>query len=399
MARISCIHKTASTTSAAGGPYASISDWLGTVDRVTNGDEIGVICDDTTYDENLTINHGPSGSAAIRLTANDGVLVATVDGSAAPNVRGVGPFRDGAGIDSDNGGDLILITVNNVIIDHLNLIQNSSTGTGDAAVRVTGNRSEIGILYCTIETQTSQTDSDGVAITGTTAYGKILVGGCSFYGQNRAGVMREQTSSSGTHSSTALWVFHCSGYSNRNDDALAGLVFISQASALDTDNVHIYNCAGGYYQSGGTRVTSFGAGTTTRGTPAGSVVWAGRGNFEDGAGFADLDSTDNTTNWVSGSANPATVDTTQTSGTYFVVNELTAPADYRPLDTAAGNKIIANGCPTAFIPATSPFIDAYWNNTTDMRGNRWNPNTPDIGAFSYADHPQVPFRTQGQHVG
>jgi hypothetical protein len=399
MARISCIHKTATTTSAAGGPYATIAAWLATVDRPTNGDETGVICDDTTYDENVTINQAGSGGAGIRLTANDGALVTTVDGSAAPNVRGVGPFRDGAGIDSDNGGDLITISVNYVIIDHLSLVQNSSTGTGDACVRITGNRSEIGILYNTIETQTSQTDSDGVYVAGNTAYGKVLVAGCAFFGQNRAGVMREQPDATGTHASTSLKVFHCGGYSDRDSDPLAALVFVSQNSASDTDTVELYNNAGGFYENGGSRVTSFGAGVTARGTPDGSCTWNGRNNFEDGAGLADLDSVDNTAGWVSGSANPSTVAATQTSGTYWVVNNLTAgSADFRPLDAAAGNKIIGGGYPTALVPVTTTFLDTYWDKSTDMRGNRWNPNTPDIGPFSYADHPQVPFLAQGQHI-
>lgn len=398
MARISAIHQTASTTSAA-ALYDTIGGWLSSCNRATNGEEIGVICDDTTYDENITISTAVSGTNAVRLTANDGVLVTTIDGGAAPNVRGTGPFRDGAGMDSSAGGELITITVNYVIIDHLSLVQRDTT-TGISTIKLSGARTECGILYNTLEATAAATDSDGIYVAGNVAYTKLLIAGNAFFGHSRAAIMREQPDVSGTHSSTwGLEVIHNGGYSDRDNDPLAGLVFFSMNSTGDTDVCEIHNNAGGFYENGGTRVTSFGAGTTTRGDPAGTMTWNGRNNFEDGAGLADLDDVDNTTGWVSGSANPSTVATTQTSGTYWVVNNLTAgTADLRPLDTAAGNKIIRAGCPTVQIPARTAFLDGYYDPGVDLRGYRYDPHAPDIGPFSFADHPQVPFRTQGQHI-
>jgi len=407
MARISCIHKTASTSSAAGGPYSTISSWVSSLDRATNGAEWGVICDDgSAYAEEVDITGAVSGTDLIRLTSNDGDIITTIDGGAAPDVRPTGPFQDGAHIKSTGSGPTILVSVNYVAIDHLSLTQN---GTGPAVVQLSTDLDEIVVAYCAIEVQADIADSCGVLLDMQSAFQNVLVGGCAFLGHDRAAIMREQAATTGDHTGgkdgadLSLIVTHCSGYSPDADATMAGFVVVAHNSTSTPDGdetgVSVENSIGGWHgPSGGSRVTSFADGTTTsRGTPNGVVVWDGSNNYEEG-GQSDLDGTDNLTSWISASADPGTVESTQSSGTYWTVVALAD--DHRPLDAAAGNAIIGAGLASASLKTGTAVQQTIYDNTRDLRGYTYAAAgaLPDLGPFSFEDHSTIPFIAQGQTI-
>ena len=400
MARISCIHKTATSSSAAGGPYSTIAGWHSSCDRATNGEEIGVICDDAAYDEMITLNKAVSGTNMLRLTSNDADLVYLIDGSPAPDVRPTGPFRDGARIVSTGSTPSVTIDVSYAAVDHLSIVQN---GTGDSCVRVTGQRTNIALAYCAMEVQANIAGSSCVLLDTQSAVGTILVGGCAFYGYDLAAIYREQGATTGNHSGKVdlneIVVTHCAGYADDADDSLAAFIFVahnSTSSPGDTTVISVENCIGGWVGQSSTRQTSFADGTTSgRGTPNGVMTWNGSNNFDDGAGYADIDGTDNLTSWVEGSTDPSTVDTTQSTGSYWVVSDLTAPADFRLLDAAAGNAVVAAGLASDSLALGTTAQQAIYDQTRDLRGYTYDPNTPDLGPFSYEDHSTLDFIKQG----
>jgi len=415
MARISCIHKTATSCTPSATIYSTIDAWEDSCNRAVNGDETGVICDDVAYDEENEFLVTESGTSIVRLTANDGVMFTHIDGSPVGSVRGDGSMRSGARIHNTAGTtNVVYLRSEYMIIDHLNIIQSADSAADDPIQLVGGAVSNQAIINCNIECTTGANDQDGINLNDLNG-GAILINGVAILNPPRAGIHYWQNASSGTYDLDSLHVYHCGMYSDIGDDFSAALVKMSQNSTGATSIVEVYNNAGGYIEDHtGTRVAPFADGTNTdRATPDGSCTWNGSHNFSDPdtGGLDDLNSGDvNITDWIHGSdATSSTATTTKTSGSYWVVNDVAADGDLTPLDDAAGNAIIAAGTATANLPSTgNATIDAWWqtineSGAIDKRGHRFgsgdagDADAPDVGPFSYADNvtsADLPFTAQ-----
>jgi hypothetical protein len=420
MARVSCIHKTATSCTPSATIYSTVAAWEASINRASNGDETGVICDDTTYDEaTVSINAAVSGTSMIRLTANDGAMFTHIDGSPVGNVRGDGTFRSGARFNKTGTGQTLTIDTDYVIVDHIGFVRNNASTARcvNIAIDSTGTTQLANaIINCTFESLTTDVDQDAIYIGG--AYGamaSLLIDGCSFFNFTRCGILRQQTgNTNNTDTDTDTVIVNCGGYSNRNSDLMAAILHLGNNSTGQTFDVTIHNNAGGYHNFSSLRMSAWSDGRhVNKGEPDGPCIWNGSHNFDDGYGFADIDlgpspGANNTTNWVSGSANPSTVATTQSSGTYWVVEDLTAgTASFIPLDDAAGNAIIGAGVALSSFPSTGDAtLDTWWDTVNgtgkyDKRGYARNDSTPDIGPYSFEDHTigvDIPFIGQGAHI-
>jgi len=413
MARISLIHKTATSCTPSATIYATVAAWEASIDRATNGDETGVIGDDAAYAEQPTFNATASGTSICRLTANDGVLFTHIDGSAAPNVRGDGSIRSGARLDHTGTLDGILISTNYWVIDHINVIQRT-TGNDDDCIQHAAALTGFAVINCNFEHTTTLARTDGIHLANGN-HTDVLINGCSFFNMSRAGIHSYQSTTSGTHT-VNFFASHNTFYQARGVEATtanAAAIKLGTRSSGGSATANLHNNVFGTTLATGAAIVRplVDGPYLTRVTPTGTAVWNGDTNFSDGSPAADLtdiDGTNNLTNITHGSSTAgSTKFTTQASGNYAVLTNGTAgTADFRPLDDAAGNYIIGNGIPTADLPdCPNATIDGWWNTINgkgarDKRGYLFHPTTPDLGAYSYANNTaaDIPFIAQGAHV-
>jgi len=347
------------TVGAAGKDHTTISSavsWFQS-NHDFDTDGIGTISieDNAEYNENVSIT-GLSGTisstAYLKITVAEANRHSGVAGTGHARVRG-----------SSNGSHVFTVSEDFTVIEHLE-IQQDSTGGSDEGIRVTSNIDDVLISRCIIWSDSAATDTDGVYAGnwGVSA----SVDNCIIYGFNRAGIHAQFYSGAGTQT----WdIDNCTIYDCGADDSPGdgGIVNNTSAGGGATVVMNVYNTA--VLDCNGVNAKDYASIT------GGTNTWTGTHN-------ADTDGSLTTVGIAtSAQQNLTTSDTTQSTGSYFVVNSLTAGSeDFLLLDDAAGNKAYGNATNRV---GSEP--DSRQDFSLDIAGNTRSTTSPspDIGASEY----------------
>lgn len=342
------------TVGATGADHTTIGSavsWFQSNHNFTT-DGIGTIqiIDSAEYNEVVTISGiagTPSSSAYLKLTASAGNRHAGVAGTGHARIRS-----------STNGSHAITVSIDFTLIEYLE-IQQDSTGSSDEGVRITSGINDVVISRCIIWTDSAATDTDGV-YTGNWA-ASYSIDNCILYGWARGGIHLQNFG--GTETQTAN-IDYCTIYDcgTSNDDE-GGIVSREVSGA--TNILNIYNTASLDPDISGRAFFDYETAST----------WTGTNN-------ACTDTSLTTVGLTTGAQESLTVSaTTQSSGSFFVVNNITAGTeDLLLLDDAAGNLAYGNGTTRV---GSEP--DSRQDFSLDIAGNTRSTTTPspDIGASEY----------------
>jgi len=337
------------STIGSGGDYATVTLWEASA-TVSTGFWKGEIEDNAEFNENVTIA-GITGTPTIAnrvwLTAQSAVRHDGTSGSGA-RMRG-----------SSNGNHVITISEDFTQIENIE-IQQDSTGTSDEAIRITSAINDVLISRCILWTDQGISDQDGI-YTGDWA-ADAVVDNCVIYGFRRAGIHVQNFLGSAQQD----WDIH---FCTIND--------CGDTSELESGGIHVNNPGGdvniAVYNTGcfNTRSTyddfsESGGGTTN---------WSGTNNASSDASLTNLGIATNAQESLT------LIATTQSSGSYFVVTNLTAGSeDYKLLDGAAGNLAFENG-----ITRVGSEPDTRQDFALDLTGQTRSTSTPgpDIGCDEF----------------
>lgn len=343
------------TVGATGKDHTTIGSalsWMQTNhDFGTDGIATISIEDNSEYNENNTISGitgTPSSTAYLKITVASANRHSGAAGTGHARVRG-----------STNGQHVFTISTDFTVIEYLE-IQQDSTGGSDEGIRITSGMNDVLISRCIIWSDSSAADTDGV-YTGNWA-ADYSIDNCIIYGWNRGGIHLQNFSGSGTQTAN---IDYCTLYDCGTTNTDEGSV-VSRRVAGSTNNINCYNTA------------SLDPGTSGRAFfdfTSDLANWTGTHN-------ACTDTSLTTVGMTTGAQESLTTSaTTQSSGSFFVVNNLTAGSeDLTLLDDAAGNLAYGNGT-----DRSSSEPDSRQNFSIDIAGNTrstTSPN-PDIGASEY----------------
>ena len=334
---------------------ASALSWMQTNhDFATDG--IGTISieEDAEFTESLTIN---SISGTPSITAYLHIKAAAAN--AHEGVAGTGHAR----IRNTTGNRVFQVETDFTYISDLE-IQTDTTGSSDEGIRITSGTDDVLISRCIIWTDRTGADQDGIYTSNWSA--TIAVDNCVIYGYNRSGI-HMQMNSGGTDSQTwdlaHLTIYDCGQDQGGDCGGICWNKDTGDTLNITAYNVAVLNCNGGsaddWHQTGSGSLTSF-----------------------TGSHNADTDGTLSSLSLGSSNQGSLTVSTTtQSSGSYFVVTNVTAGSeDFNLLDDAAGNLAYGNGTDRQ---GSEP--DTRQDFSTDIAGNTRSTTSPspDIGAFEY----------------
>lgn len=349
------------TVGATGADETSLSAAFSWIQSNHNFDTDGIatieIIDSAAYDESLTISGiagTPSSTAYLKITVSSG--------NRHSGAAGTGHARI-----AYSGANTAAIQVETpyTVIENLEIYR-SNPGTSDEGIRVTSWVNDVLISRCIIWADNGAADTDGIYTGNWPA--SYSVDNCIIYGWNRGGIHLQNYN--GTSSQTVN-IDHCTLYDCGELDTDEGSI-VSRASASGSSNtLNIYNTA------------SLNAGVAGRdffdNTTSGTTTWTGSNNACSDTSLTSVGLTTGAQESLTTSA------TTQSSGSYFVVNSLTAGSeDLTLLDDAAGNLAYGNGTDRS---GSEP--DARQDFSTDIAGNARSTTSPspDIGASEYTAAP------------
>jgi len=343
------------TVAAGGGADhttigSAISWFQSNHDFDTDGIGTIEITDSSAYSENITIS-GIAGTASISAY----LKITVTSGNRHGGVAG-----GGAKIASSTSGQhIVTISEDYTFIEHLEIEQQSG-GASDEGIRITSGTDNVLLSRNIIWTNDVAIDMDGVYM-GNWG-GSVSLDNCILYGWNRGGLHAQNYGGAGTQT----WnIDHCTIYDcgDENTTDAGGVAFRNSASATLTMN--IYNTA--------VLDSSLGASEDYR-----DRSFSGTSTVN---GSHNIDSDGSVTGFGAGTSaqqNLTIVDTTQSSGSYFVVNSITGGSeDLTLLDDAAGNLAFENGT-----DRTGSEPDSRQDFSLDIAGNVRGAS-PDIGASEY----------------
>lgn len=356
-------------TIGATGDYATIAAWEADSDILT-GFWRGELIDPDEYAGGVTF----SGSNGTPSSTNYVWL------DVAPNVRHSGKSGTGHARvrSSSTGAHVFIIGEQYVRIENIEIRQDS-TGASDEGIRLLNGSDNALISRCIIWTNRNVSDQDGI-YSGNSAI-NVSVDNCVIYGWRRAGIHAQNHSS--FSASTQNWNIDFCTISNCGDanEFESGAVNSRTGYSGSINNLNIYNTAGLATRSSFDDFSVF--------STAGTTNWAGTNNASsDGSltarGFA-----------VDGWENVTLIDTSQSSGSFFVVNDLTmnfSADDYQLLDDNAGNIAYGNG-----VDRVGSEPDSRQDFSLDIVGNLRSTlgPAPDIGASEYISASSVTVSIPG----
>jgi hypothetical protein len=342
------------TVGASGADYTNVADAISWMQSNHNFDTDGIatiqIVDSAEYNENITISGisgTPSATAYLKLTVSSGNRHSGAAGTGHARIRG-----------SSNGSHVITCSLNYTVIEYLE-IQQDSTGISDEGIRLTYGVSDVVISRCIIWTDQNVSDQDGVYTGNWPA--SYSIDNCIIYGWNRGGIHLQNYNGA---SSQTVNIDHCTLYDCGALDTDEGSIVSRATDSGSSNTLNIYNTA------------SLDAGVAGRdffdNTTSGTTTWTGSNNACSDTSLTSVGLTTGAQESLTTSA------TTQSSGSYFVVNSLTAGSeDLTLLDDAAGNLAYGNG-----VSRSGSEPDSRQDLSLDIEDNSRSA-TPDIGASEY----------------
>lgn len=345
------------TVGASGADHTTIASamsWMA-ANHTLGVDGIGKIeiIDSAEYTEEVDVS-GISGTASItsyiELTASSG--------NRHSGVAGTGHARLHTNPTSNSA--VITVSENFTYIHHLEIHLSSSAGASDEGIRVIA--SDVLISRNVVWSTDVSSSKDGIYTGNWNA--DYSIDNCVIYGFNRGGIHMQNHGSSETQVAN---IDHCTVY-NCGQDAGGiedgGIVLRGDFGTTTTAN--IYNTAGIDSNSGSAEDYVMDRNGSS------TITWTGTHNADSDGTLTSFSIDTN------GQQNLVSADTTQSTGSYFVVNDLTGGSeDLRLLDDAAGN--LAEGTGTSRI-GSEP--DARQDFSLDIAGNTRD-TVPDIGASEY----------------
>lgn len=307
--------QTKTIISGGGGDYTTLQAWENDAD-VSGGFWKGEIQDNASYAA-VTIS-GPTGTP----TASNYVWLTVASGN-----RHAGKFDTGKArlVNTSNGTHCITVSTDFTRIEYLQIHQDS-TGSSDEGIRITSGVNDVVISRCIILHDNSSTDGDGI-YAGNYAVTDIHVDHCIIYGFQRVGIHLQNFNGSNTQTwhIDSCTIFNCG---SGGEGESGGIHSNFQAAGSGTNNINVYNTA---------------CMDTTNGndfeeTGTGTHNWTGTHNACSDTSLTSVGLT------TSAQESLTSSDTSQGSGTFFVVKDLTGGSeDFQLLDAAAGNIPVDNG--------------------------------------------------------
>ena len=337
----------------AAGDYTTITAWEAAAD-VSAGIWLGNIIDAAEFAENVVI----SGPVGVPSAAN--YVYLTVD----PSVRHSGKAgTTHARMRSAAGGHIITVSESFTRIEYLE-IQQASSGVSDEGVRFTSGVSDCILSRSIIHCEVAIADQDGL-YAGNWAVTNINIDHCLIYGFGRAGINAQNYNGANAQTWNA-------DYCTISDCGLAG----------ETESAGIHSRTG----ASGASVTISAYNTAclangTAGSDYNETTVAGATNTWVGSNNADSDGSLTGKMSVNTRQNLTRTSVSQTTGSWFVVNNDTlSTLDMQLLDDAAGNLAYGNG-----VDRVGSEPDARQDFSLDIAGNTRSTTSPapDIGASEY----------------
>jgi hypothetical protein len=361
------------TVGATGADETSLSAALSWMQSNHNFDTDGIatieIIDSAAYDESLTISGiagTPSSTAYLKITVSSGNRHSGASGTGHARISYSGANTAAIQVETDY-----------TVVEHLEIYR-SNPGTSDEGIRITSGVNDVLISRCIIWADSGVADTDGIYTGNWPA--SYSVDNCIIYGWNRGGIHLQNYN--GTSSQTVN-IDHCTLYDCGELDTDEGSIVSRATDSGSSNTLNIYNTA------------SMNAGVAGRdffdNTGSGSTTWTGTNNACSDTSLTSVGLT------TGAQESLTTSDTTQSSGSYFVVNSLTAGSeDLTLLDDAAGNLAYGNGTDRS---GSEP--DARQDFSTDIAGNARSTTSPspDIGASEYTAAPSGVTGTISETLG
>ena len=363
-----------SIIAAGGGDYTTVASWEAGISLGGNIHK-GEIQDDSFYQESLVINVGGSASSYAWLTVH-------------PDNRHYGVTGAGASVR--------YIHVDNASYTHLSWLEIHCDASSNDGIKLEDS-DHVLIDYCIIRSSRGAeagSHSDGI-VTDNGSNQTTYVSNCIIYGWARAGILSD-SSAPGSNKTKHFYLDHNTIISNdyvASADPEGGPIYVWMDGTGSVCNVYMYNnifnidegthqgVADGDYQSRG--VYTYG-----------QVNWYGSNNSPgvqtDTDGDMDPKSVDAVTLWK---VHNSMVTTTQSSGTYLVVKNMThGSEDFLLLDDEAGNSAAGNG-----VNRQGSEPDPRQDFSIDIKGCIRPTTGVDIGAHQYgASAPAVPIDETGR---
>ena len=305
---------TVSVIAAGGGDYTTIQLAVDDAD-VTSEAYIVEIQDSSSYAA-FTIS-GVTGTPSIT-----NYVQVTVDSSN----RHAGVFDTGKArvVNTSSGTHCAVISTDFSFISWLQLHQDSA-GSSDEGIRITSGINDVLIDYNIIIHDNGNSSTDGI-YAGNWAMDASISNNI-IYGWGRGSILGQNFSGSNTQT----WsIDHCTILQSATAGSADSGGITNRADSSATTVMNVFNTFVGDTQSADEDFVE---------TDNGTHTWTGTHN-------GDTDDTSSTTaGLTSGQTNLTTADTSQGSGSFFVVKDLTGGSeDYRLLNnTDAGNLALGNG--------------------------------------------------------
>lgn len=338
-------------TIGSGLDYATITLWEADSD-VSSGFWKGEIQDASEFNETVSITGSIGTESAVNY-----VWLTVRDAERHGGVAGGGARMRGSA-----GGHVIEIDESYVRIEHLE-IQQDSSGSSDEGIRIRSNVTDVVVSRCIIWSSANTNDQDGV-YAGNWTVTNICIDNCIIYGFGRAGIHAQNYNGNRDQS---WFIDHCTLIKNGSagESQSAGINVLAPAVGAVVD-LDVYNTACLDNHPDG---ADWGESATF-----GSVTWSGSNNADSDGSLAGILSSNARQNLTLG-------DTTQVSGSHFIVNEtLVGSEDYQLKDDTVYNTPYGNG-----VDRQGSEPSARQDFSTDIAGNTRSTTSPapDIGASEY----------------
>jgi hypothetical protein len=349
------------TVAAGGGADhttigAALSWFQSNHDFDTDGIGTIEVTDTSAYDESITIS-GISGTPSI--TAY--LKITVTSGNRHAGVAGTGHARIAY---SGANTAAIQVSTDFTMVEYLE-IERTNPGGSDEGIRQTSGTNDCLYSRLIIHTDSASTDTDGVYIGNWAA--TYSIDNCILYGWNRGGIHCQNFSGA---SAQTVNIDYCTVYECGNGGADEGGIVAFANNSGSGVTINVYNTAALDSVNGQDFFDRQVTGITT---------WTGTNNA-----CSDTTLSSAGVNLTTGAQESlTTADTTQATGDFFVVNDLTAGSeDLLLLDDAAGNKAYGNA-----VDRVGSEPDSRQDFSIDIAGNPRSTTSPapDIGASEYTD--------------
>ncbi len=368
-------------TIGSGKDHATVAAWESAVEPFGTDIYKGIISTDDNFDENVTLA-GSTGTPSIT-----SYLWLTV--ASANRHSGVANTSH-ARMYSVQLSHILQLNADFTRVEWLDIKQDQS-GNSDEGIRVNAGSDDCLISYCIIWTDSGGTSQDGI-YTGNWDVARLRIDNCIIYGWDRCGIHPQQFSN--TPARTQTWdIDHCAIFDCGNaGTAESGGIKVTSENASDVMTIGLFNT----WVAATVQNEGFADGRNNQvATPDGTVTWNGSDNGKDYSGTAEIDGTNNMT--ALESATDGIVATSQSSGAFIVVNNLTLGSeDLLLLDDAAGNIMAGRG-----IDRQGSEPDARQDFSTDITDSARPTTGVDIGPHQVsgaaAVYPPIPSSPLSQN--